>query len=78
MSSNSSRSWWRTIIVAAIAFIFVVGLVQFRGPEEVTAYPANRVLRSAVLDGIIYKLAEHWRQGYHWHNAKSSRRNNRC
>lgn len=58
MSSNSSRSWWRTIIVAAIAFIFVVGLVQFRGPEEVTAYPANRVLRSAVLDGIIYKLAD--------------------
>ncbi len=46
---------WLLLIVAAIGILFALSR---RGPEEVAAYPAERVLRATTLDGVPYVLAD--------------------
>lgn len=46
---------WLLLIVAAIGILFALSR---RGPEEVAAYPAERVLRATTVDGVPYVLAD--------------------
>lgn len=46
-------------IAAALCCVAALLLAAWaRQPKEIPAYPGNRVLRSAVLDGVSYKLAD--------------------
>ena len=58
MSKGPSRVWRRFVLLAMFAAILAAVLSPFWGPKEIPAYSADRVLRSAVLDGISYKLAD--------------------
>ena len=51
-------NWRRASIIAAMAVALAPGLLLLRRPVEISAYPAHRILRSAVLDGVSYKLAD--------------------
>jgi hypothetical protein len=43
---------------AAVLLAFGLFVVLLQGPEEIPAYPAARVLRTAVNEGITYKLTD--------------------
>lgn len=38
--------------------VLVLAVLRLRGPEEVQAYPAERVLRTTTLQGVPYALAD--------------------
>jgi len=44
------------LLIAAV--LLVLGVLRLRGPEEVQAYPAERILRTTSLDGVPYVLAD--------------------
>jgi hypothetical protein len=62
MKSHTDRRGWP--FVKRVIFLFVIiglGLLfasRLDQTEEIAAYPENRVLRSARLEGITYKLAD--------------------
>ncbi len=48
-------------LIIALVLLIALGLLlasKLQQPEEIPAYPENRVLRSAVQDGVSYKLAD--------------------
>ncbi len=51
---SRSKQWFLVLAGVVLAVFFL----WQRGPEEVQAYPAERVLRTATLDGIPYVLAD--------------------
>lgn len=53
MKSRFKR--WMLLITAAM---LVLAVLRLRGPEEVQAYPAERVLRTTTLEGVPYVLAD--------------------
>ena len=52
---TSLKKRWLLLITAGLLVLFALSR---RGPEEVQAYPAERVLRTATLDGVPYVLAD--------------------
>ena len=56
--SGNRRRRFIVAVLSVLAVVFIVGVIFLPGPEEIAAYSAERVLRTATLDGIQYQLAD--------------------
>ncbi len=52
------KSRFKLWILPIAAAMLVLVVLRLQGPEEVQAYPAERVLRTTTLDGVPYVLAD--------------------
>lgn len=56
--SGTRRRRVSVAVLSGMAFLFIAAVIFLPGPEEIAAYPAERVLRTAMLDAIQYKVAD--------------------